>query len=488
MSNTFSLIALQNWSGLLCEADPMRANQSAELYKDRQDVRVVSALITSEGNNSLQSILQNNSISCDFEFLSIDVDGNDYHIWKSLGTHYNPRVVCIEFNPTIPNHIVFIQENNIVKQQGSSLLALVELGETLGTHGYSLVCTTTFNAIFVRNDLMKFLPNCDYSLSALHDSTMITDIFQTYDGELKLCGPKKLIWHKVAINTQNIQPLKKKMRVFPFAPLHHSDHETTTTTTTNVGSESSSSFKSTIDKLEECLVKMLQFDRIILENKERNLNEWLLLPTLESFHILLQEIRQISCDIIKSLPFEYSTSPLYEITIDSLLWSVIMISRMNYHFLLRCDEQNSNNSSITLLLQHSYQFIQQVSLIFQSIGNYFEVKKLNNQLMVQSFYQQSIYIYCFYDYYLHSAHRSNISIVLCIHQQIRSEICGLSNSIISLLKISKNKLDSNEPDQISERKVIWKLFEKGYWLWLIRVLQTPNISGDGVENLKVEQN
>ena len=47
---------------------------------------------------------------------------------------------------------------------------------------------------------------------------MITEIFQTYEGELLLAGPKKLLWHNVSINPQTIQVLPKKKRVFPFAP------------------------------------------------------------------------------------------------------------------------------------------------------------------------------------------------------------------------------------------------------------------------------
>ena len=61
----------------------------------------------------------------------------------------------------------------------------------------------------------------DNSIHALHSSSMITEIFQTYEGELILSGPKKLIWHKVPINTQKIQVLPKKDRKFPFSPMFY---------------------------------------------------------------------------------------------------------------------------------------------------------------------------------------------------------------------------------------------------------------------------
>ena len=62
-------------------------------------------MVSIEGKSSLKSLLQRHEIPFDFDFLSIDIDGADYHIWKSLGKEYRPLVVCIEFNPTIPNDI-----------------------------------------------------------------------------------------------------------------------------------------------------------------------------------------------------------------------------------------------------------------------------------------------------------------------------------------------------------------------------------------------
>jgi hypothetical protein len=38
---------------------------------------------------------------CVFDFLSIDIDGNDYHAWHAI-KNYQPKILMIEFNPTIP--------------------------------------------------------------------------------------------------------------------------------------------------------------------------------------------------------------------------------------------------------------------------------------------------------------------------------------------------------------------------------------------------
>ena len=124
--------------------------------------------------------------------------------------------MCIEFNPSIPNDVVFVQEATCAVHKGSSLLAIIELGTELG---YSLACTTTFNGIFVHNDLFHLLDLTDNSITALHSTTMVTSLFQTYEGELILVGPKKLIWHKIPINPQKLQVLPKRDRKFPFSPM-----------------------------------------------------------------------------------------------------------------------------------------------------------------------------------------------------------------------------------------------------------------------------
>jgi hypothetical protein len=218
LSNTYSILNEKNWSGLLIEADTLRYQELKELYLNREDILTLNSLVSFDGENSLSSILQKNNIK-EIDFLTIDIDGNDYHIWKSLdNTTYKPLVVCIEFNPTIPNNVLYIQEPNMKIQHGSSLLALTELGSSLG---YSLIATTIYNSFFVRDDLLNYIPSFDRSLDSLHSPSMCTDMFQTYDGELKFCGTKKLLWHRIGMNFQKMQVLKTNDRKFPFQPPSH---------------------------------------------------------------------------------------------------------------------------------------------------------------------------------------------------------------------------------------------------------------------------
>lgn len=103
-------------------------------------------------------------------------------------------------------------------RHGCSLAALVELAEE---NDYVLVETTLYNAFFVPKELytlhfLKYVP--DNSIEALHETTMGTELFQLYDGTLKLWGCKKLLWHRIAMDETRMQMISSSQRNFPFAP------------------------------------------------------------------------------------------------------------------------------------------------------------------------------------------------------------------------------------------------------------------------------
>merc|ERR1712166_1502933 len=231
LSNTRNLLKQDDsgWSGMLAEANPDRASQLQQLYCHRPTVACVCTWVELNGPNSLCSLLERYECPDTVDVLSIDVDGADYHIWAGLPTdRFRARIVVIEFNPTIPNTVLFIQAEDMRVQQGSSLVALAELGRQ---KGYSLVCCTTFNAIFVSDELAAAVGMQPPGLAPrdLHAASMSTDFFQLYDGELRLSGPTKLLWHRLGINQDKMQVLPRRDRKFPFAPpfvdaIHSCEH------------------------------------------------------------------------------------------------------------------------------------------------------------------------------------------------------------------------------------------------------------------------
>lgn len=108
---------------------------------------------------NIQQLFQKYDVPKNFDLLSIDIDYNDYWVWKAI-TDYSPRLVVIEYNSSIPP-----TESKVVPYDpdaswdgtnyfGASLLALKNLGLS---KGYTLVgCDSRgVNAFFVKSDLIK---------------------------------------------------------------------------------------------------------------------------------------------------------------------------------------------------------------------------------------------------------------------------------------------------------------------------------------------
>jgi len=210
-SNTCNLITNKGWSGVLIEADPQRFVELRTTYAANPKVIPVKAFVNFSGPDTLDNLLAKTAIPKSFDLLSIDIDGNDYHIWDSL-KKFQPRVVVIEFNPTIPADIEFVQPKDMNVTQGSSLAALV----TLGTRkGYELVAATFLNAFFVRREDFKRFAITDNSPAALKQTSAETRLFQLYDGTVVLAGRNRLLWHDITLRQRHVQILPRMFRRHP---------------------------------------------------------------------------------------------------------------------------------------------------------------------------------------------------------------------------------------------------------------------------------
>ena len=148
LSNTKYLIKSQDYSAILIEGDKTKFRELQHNYSLHKNVITINQFVGFNKENNLDIILSKTLIPLNFDLLTIDIDGNDYHIWDSL-TKYKPKVVIIEFNQTFPTHIPFVQPANPSINHGSSILSISELGRK---KGYELVSVLAFNAFFVRKE------------------------------------------------------------------------------------------------------------------------------------------------------------------------------------------------------------------------------------------------------------------------------------------------------------------------------------------------
>src|SRR5262249_10403906 len=151
------------------------------------------------------------------DLLSIDIDGNDYHAWAAI-TSLRPKLVVIEFNPTIANAVRFIQERRNGLAQGASAAALIELAKS---KSYELISVALYNLIFVDVRYYALFHIPDNSLAIMCDESWVSQIFEGYDGTVFLSNNGKLggmrsVWHPdLVLPEHQVQILPQRLRKYP---------------------------------------------------------------------------------------------------------------------------------------------------------------------------------------------------------------------------------------------------------------------------------
>ncbi len=158
-SNTRFLLTNNNWSGLIIDGSEsyIKFIKNDPIYW-RYNLKAVSAFVTSENINDL---LLDNGIEGEIGLLSVDIDGNDYWVWKAIHA-VKPVIVIAEYNSrfgpskavTTPYSPDFVRSEAHYSMiyYGASLKALCLLAEQ---KGYAFVgCNSAGNnAFFIRRDL-----------------------------------------------------------------------------------------------------------------------------------------------------------------------------------------------------------------------------------------------------------------------------------------------------------------------------------------------
>lgn len=158
LSNTMAL-AKKGWSGVWVESDEKRYRGLEYSVKKFALKGVpIKMLVSCEPGEDLDSIFRGTPLPEDFDLLSIDIDGNDYWIWKGL-QGYKPKVVIIEYNPQCePNESKVIEYDRLFQwggdaYYGASAGALLDLA---AKKGYTMVYhTPSLSLFFVRNEFAE---------------------------------------------------------------------------------------------------------------------------------------------------------------------------------------------------------------------------------------------------------------------------------------------------------------------------------------------
>lgn len=211
-SNSRNLIVNFGYSAVLIEGGKKKFDELKKNYSNNPNVIPLNKFVGFSSNDNLDKILETTPIPKNFDFLCIDIDGNDYHVWKALN-NYKPKVVCIEFNPTIPNEIEFIQEADFQINQGASILSINKLAKS---KGYELISVIDFNAFYIDEKYFELFEISDNSIQTLRTNlSFITHLFTGYDGTIFLRGKQQFFNHGgIRINSARLQYLPKFLRKY----------------------------------------------------------------------------------------------------------------------------------------------------------------------------------------------------------------------------------------------------------------------------------
>ena len=148
---------LQGWKGWWIEIFEPKAAFIREYFKSAIEDGSLTFDTTFVSAENIEEICKQLQIPPEIDLLSIDIDGNDYHVFEAMKS-VQARVVVLEYNPRFPPPIKMVgaydpeyvyAEHTYI---GASLEALTALAES---KGYQLVgCSISgVNAVFVRKDL-----------------------------------------------------------------------------------------------------------------------------------------------------------------------------------------------------------------------------------------------------------------------------------------------------------------------------------------------
>ena len=151
-SNTRFLREVRGWSGVYFETDAESYRKLSRRVGADTRVNAVRAAVSA---NNVEDLFERAGVPVGFDLLSIDIDGQDYHVWQAIN-QYRPRVVVIEYNSGLAAGSRLVEPpNRGVWDDTDFFGASIEALKALATSkGYRLVHAELagVNAFFVADE------------------------------------------------------------------------------------------------------------------------------------------------------------------------------------------------------------------------------------------------------------------------------------------------------------------------------------------------
>ena len=156
LSNTRFFIE-QGYSALLIDGD------------NRGNDEVKQHIVT---KNNILEILATYNTPNEFDFLSIDIDGNDLYILEEVLSKYKPSLIVAEYNPIwapTESKVIMYDENHTWGNDDYYGFSFAAGTKMASNYGYVCVFENdSLNMYFVRKDMVDCVPRVDYKQANYH--------------------------------------------------------------------------------------------------------------------------------------------------------------------------------------------------------------------------------------------------------------------------------------------------------------------------------
>ena len=209
-SNMRNLVVNHGWSSFQIEGDPQRAAKLAANYADFPKVKTLQGWVW-PGN--IEILFEENGVPEDLDLLVIDIDSNDYYVWRAIH-NFRPKVVIIEMNFVFPPPQLMVVDYHPMNYwdrthyNGASIQSLYNLGKK---KGYELVYQLSAgpNIVFVDKkyfDRFDIPNNSPSEIYVKYPDAFMNRIEHRWgrDGVPWPKGKEKLTWEKLEIEKKYI--------------------------------------------------------------------------------------------------------------------------------------------------------------------------------------------------------------------------------------------------------------------------------------------
>jgi hypothetical protein len=159
-----NLLVHHRWRGFLFDGDPVFVAEGQRFFARHPATRAAPPVMRAEWftRDNVNRVLASAGVPNEIDVLSLDIDGNDLHLWNALTVR--PRILICEFNNAVPSELAL----TIPYQPDFSFAALPSdralfRSASLAAYaavsrrkGYRFVGMNAFgfNAIFLRDDVL----------------------------------------------------------------------------------------------------------------------------------------------------------------------------------------------------------------------------------------------------------------------------------------------------------------------------------------------